>query len=576
MWSILLAEMEDTRIIRWRKGTWPQEMYMEPWYPIFEDALVTASHWNIVNKPQTESHHSARFWKSTLEVLTSGGYRFLQCDKNQGIHLISEEEYTEIARIEADRYVAVPHSVETENQIIKLQIKMMEALAATISKAFTKMEQRTPKHRIKHNTKHLEALREISQLVHSSIDKPATEFHLPEVRLLLKVHKKRKQGQPCPTRPIIPNCGLPSYRFSKWIGSLLAKVARKVLWNLESTDQFIKWLTDDSRGPNVRTFDFTNLYGSEPVNQTMKLFANAIEDLVDNENFALDDAVDNIVWKALTIPTDVPDELKETKEILGDFARLIVIITTELVRETMAKIDVGKGITKIVGTDSFLAMGCAPVAPVSILTLAHLETHHIGAEKCAKGMRRLIDDIVVDTDIITEEELRKAYPNYLELNAADEDHFLDVRINWSGRRWCTYPYIKPFATVPLNVNSCHPWTTLRAAAKNELLRMWKLCSHKGMRPQWTQFWYSRYKLADYNEEILRSILKEAISGVKTEKVSKERGINHVETWRGSRSPTDSVLTEKCNVKFSTAWKCGTTLMSMALKAHKQQYNNSKL
>ena len=42
-------------------------------------------------------------------------------------------------------------------------------------------------------------------------------------------------------------------------------MARTIPWNLGNTTQFQKWITDPNRGPNVRTFDFTNLYGSEPV-----------------------------------------------------------------------------------------------------------------------------------------------------------------------------------------------------------------------------------------------------------------------------------------------------------------------
>ena len=244
-------------------------------------------------------------------------------------------------------------------------------------------------------------------------------------------------------------------------------------------------------------------------------------------------------------------------------------MVAECIRGTLATLDLGDE-EKIIGTNRFLAMGCPPVAPLSIITLAYVEVKQHGREKCEIGMRRLIDDIIVDLDIISETNLYAAYSkhSYLELNVADYDHFLDVRFTWNGERHITYPYIKEFAVVPLNYFSNHPQHTIRAAAKNELMRLMGLINIDSAKPDWVEYWNTKYSMAQYPSNILRNILLEVISGTRLLREKEERGVNNIETWRGAHTGVDKSLTKETGFKVDTAWKVSTTLMSMALKMHK--------
>ena len=96
---------------------------------------------------------------------------------------------------------------------------------------------------------------------------------------------------------------------------------------------------------------------------------------------------------------------RELDEIMGrKSARLIVLLVAEGIRGTIATLDLGDE-ERIIGTNRFLAMGCPPVAPLSIITLAYLEIKQHGKQKCELGMRRLIDDIIVDLNVISEKSL---------------------------------------------------------------------------------------------------------------------------------------------------------------------------
>ena len=81
-------------------------------------------------------------------------------------------------------------------------------------------------------------------------------FKLPKLKLMLKIHKDKKNGH-WQTRPIVPTMNLPEYGLSKWIGRLLAKFARAIPWVLEDTGSFVTWLTARSRSGQIRTFDFS-------------------------------------------------------------------------------------------------------------------------------------------------------------------------------------------------------------------------------------------------------------------------------------------------------------------------------
>jgi len=247
-----------------------------------------------------------------------------------------------------------------------------------------------------------------------------------------------------------------------------------------------------------------------------------------------------------------------------------MILLAECIHCTIAELDIGNGERVILATEKFLAMGCPPVAPLSIITLAYIESKHLGYENCKNGMRRLIDDICVDLDVIDEERLRSIYPAYLELNYGEQGHFLDVQYVWSGGKFSHYPYVKPHATVPLNANSCHPWHTLRASAKNELRRLRKLCSEEEFIPAWTDYWRARYSLAGYSKEFLGIIEHEVLTKEHSKSMNKLRDVSHIEIWRGTETGVIPLLRNTTKMNVCKTWKVERSLLSLALKAHEKK------
>ena len=402
---------------------------------------------------------------------------------------------------------------------------------------------------------------QLAVFIRESITLPFATYKLPLLRMTLKVHKPLKNGL-IPTRPIIPTCGLPNFAYGQWLGKFLAKMARQIPWNLECTKDFQSWLAQPLRSKNVTTFDFSNLYGSEPVRQTLCLFASAIEEMP----WKFEDKDDALIFESLRKIVAVPPDLG-FEELIGSKTSILMLLLTEQIRCTIAELDLGDE-TIIVATDSFLAMGCPPVAPLSIISLGYLEFKAFGFDRCTAGMKRYIDDIALDTDIISELELRSIYPDYLILNGAGNEHFLDVSFKWSHSNFETWPYIKEFATIPLSYLSAHPYHTIRAAAKNELNRLMSLNSMNACKSAWAEYWFNKYTLARYPNGVLKCILQEVINGTAHIREKSTRGINHVETWRGVKTCFSHDATLYTKRKISSAWKVDNSLLSIALKAHK--------
>jgi len=252
-----------------------------------------------------------------------------------------------------------------------------------------------------------------------------------------------------------------------------------------------------------------------------------------------------------------------------------MLLLAECIFCTIAELDLGHGKKVLVSTAEFLAMGCPPVAPLSIIALAYLEHSCLGAERCTLGLRRLIDDIIIDTSIISESELRAIYPSYLELNEGDKGHFLDVAYTWCGDRFVTFPFIKPFTTIPLNANSCHPWHVLRASVKNELRRLLGLCSESCFEEPWVLYWRVRFLAAGYGRGFLDRIETEVRNPVKRVHVKKVHVVNHVETWMGTNTRTAASLSKTTMRNVSQVWKVQQSLLSMALRAHEWNGDNNK-
>lgn len=503
------------------------------------------------------------YWKIAFESLADEG-RFLACDKNLGVRFVSKQYYARLADVEKRNYEHNFHGI-TSDSIIKNMVSLAGFIHTAIyisSLAPNHLEKKT---RFNRESDHDIAKRVVrSQLavfIRESISLPFASYKLPLLRMTLKVHKPLKNGL-IPTRPIIPTCGLPNFAYGQWLGKFLAKMARQIPWNLECTKDFQTWLAQPRRSKNVTTFDFSNLYGSEPVKQTLFLFACAVEEMP--WKFADND--DALIFESLRKIVDVPPNLG-FEELIGAKSSILLLLLTEQVRCTIAELDLGDE-TIIVATDSFLAMGCPPVAPLSIISLGYLEWKAFGFDRCTAGMKRYIDDIALDTDIITEQELRSIYPPYLTLNGAGNEHFLDVSFQWSHSNFETWPYIKEFATIPLSYLSAHPYHTIRAAAKNELNRLMSLNSMSANKSAWAEYWFNKYTLARYPKDVLRCILQEVINGTTHIREKTARGINHVETWRGVKTAFAHDATLATKHRISSAWKVDNSLLSIALKAHK--------
>lgn len=554
-WKRQLAHLQtdDNPKVFVRKGTPIHERLMMELRKSTEGvALLTVTdvfdHLNVKSPGYTQK----RNWMKLLNSLNGSGH-FLSCDKNLGMRWVDCDTYHRLAEREARNYSArVDIDVASKQNELILYFKQEMQNILTI----TRIHRRS----FDLNSKEDLYLKSVAGLIQFSSQKEDDAYHLPMLKLLLKVHKPLKDGL-WQTRPIIPTFGLPSYETARWCGELLAKFARLIPYVLESSDQLLSWLNVQSRSPQVATFDFTNLYGNEPVRESILLLREAIRDLPYQFQ---KDSDDDIIWRAVTAPVDTPIALEN---IISGRAQFIVVVAAFVVKETIAALDIGDHVA-IVGTDSFLAMGSSPVAPISNIILAYLEFKQHGREKCESGMRRLIDDIIVDHNIITELDLRKAYPSYLTLNDSSDGHFLDVSFAYNGSGFDTWIYVKPFGVIPLNFNSCHPRHILIATARNELRRIMGRTSLKEARPAWAEYWFQKYTAADYPENVLSSMLLEFCTGTKTIKARNfdKRAHIHIEKWRGTRSHTDRHLSERLKEKTVTAWSVGQSLQSLAFNA----------
>jgi len=549
-----------TRYVRYTKGSWPPDYATRPFAANVAKAKAfqrSVLEKHILRNP-IDQQYTVDYWRRRLR-LTPSGTRFLQCDKNLGVRAVDGVTYAKLAAKECKNYEVVS-DVDVTFPAMDVSEKMFARVAAAVSLALPPCNGGIDLERFK-------VLQEISGFMRFTLEKRKGTFTFPRLRMLLKVHKTPEADGLVPTRPIIPNFGLPSYHIAKWLGGFMAKMAKTIPWNLESTDQFLEFIKDPVRSPRVASFDFSNLYGNEPVRETLSIFFDALTNWV----WKFDDVTDEIIFKALMAPVKVPEEL-DCCEVLNcgtGITYVFMLLLAECIHVTIAELDLGEK-KVLVATEKFLAMGCPPVAPLSIISLAYLEAERIGYAKCAKGMKRLIDDIIIDLDIISEAELRAAYPSYLKLNHGDVGHFLDVSYAWVGNKFVTFPYVKPFMTVPLNANSCHPWQLLRATVKNELRRLMKLCSETEFRAAWVGYWRTRFRLAGYSDHLLSAIETEVFGLRRIKAPRAECDVNHIEMWAGVDTKTNRILMRRSNKSVRQTWRVGTSLLSMALKAHERQ------
>jgi len=538
-------KVQVPRFVTIKKGTEAPEEQFEAYDSAVADAVrYTKKQYDIASKlTRWNKNHDVGEWNRTFNDLKKLG-RFMACDKNLGVKFVPMNVFNKYVERERKNYHPASIEYSEPSKMKKLFKDFIEEQYEAIVSITSRILIHAPKAKIFYKvaasrelitkgyiTKETKLQCAIAQVIDmfNNIRARREEHDIPILRLLLKVHKSIGADGLYPTRPIIPNCRLPGYLIGKWISKLMSKMVKQIPWALESTQQFKNWLGDSTRGRHVRCYDFTNLYGCEPVKETMSLFQEALESMPWNFN---DDEDASVMFELLMTPVSVPREM-EIDNIIGDNAvRLFTLIVAWLVRHTIAKVHNGEG-WKVVMTFDFLAMGCPPVAPLSIITLALLEQKALGRTRCERGMCRLIDDIVVDEDIITERELRAIYPQYLTLNHADDNHYLDVSFVWTGKKFATWPYVKPNAVIPLNFLSMHPGHIIKATAESELRRLLGLCSDSRMYEYWTEFWATKYELAGYPPHLLAGMLRRFIDGdSRVRKKKADRDINHVEKWRG--------------------------------------------
>lgn len=510
--------------------------------------------------------HTSKFYldkKFWVEILkNTSDCRYVLCDKNLGGEFIDKQEYFELTRRELRNYEEICELLPSNRTIEGILRSMVTDIGALL-KAFGEFMEKYDM-RIQPFTN----IRDIINFCHKL---PLSTCNVPQLKLLIKKHKAKKEGH-WQTRPIIPNTCLPIYQFAKFLGNFLARLQKLLPWVLEDSRNFRTWLLQSSRG-FVSTYDFTNLYGTEKTAETLILFDKAIKEFREKGIFVFESEHDEAVFVGLLKPLKLPSQQYDHMQLRNVELSALSVMTYLCIKNTTAVIETDDGSFHIARTKEFLAMGSPPVAPLSNITLAYLEWKKFGWDKCVSGMRRLIDDIALDQSVITQDELMSAYPDYLTLNEAGSEHFLDVSFRQTEMSIETWPYVKPFAVIPLNIASAHTQHTKIAAAKGELKRLLELCSRPEMWNPWIDLWKLRYGIAGYDTEKLASQVLKSMSTIREKrKTNLQSTLIHVETWNGSRTSTHKDLKRFVNSYFEainfensmTAWSQQPALSNILL------------
>lgn len=519
----------------------------------------------LSSSTRKEEYIRAECWRRTLKSNEGG---FLLCDKNLGVKYVNGEEYEFLHNRECSKYITITRErmlIEEDtgdwyNDAVKQIRKDKKRVLYEVAEELPHSIGRNRRTCIKEDGKLIvDAWDEIVLNLLFNTDEQENVGRIPKLKLLVKVHKDKKDGH-WQTRPIVPSCTLPEYKLSKWIGGILAKYAKLIPWVLDCTEDFQNWLTTKRENNTVfSTYDFTNLFGSEPVLETMRLLDEAL-DILPFE-FTEDDDVFiwNLLKKRVTIPKALQKYFHEPR------AKAIVVFTLICVAQTVMCIDNGREV-KIAFTDEFLAMGSGPVAPVSNITLALKEYKKLGIQLCTRGMKRYIDDIITRDHLISEDVLRSIYPEYLTLNKGNENVYLDIEfrvINGDVYHWL---YTKPFPVIPLNFKSNHPKHTIINACKNELLRMIERTNLTNTISYAVELWYVKYSLADYPQDVLSSIIQEVASvRWRREKRKQDFEIKHIMRYNGTDSNVNRTIQRMTGFSAIKVWKTQTNLQSMAIK-----------
>lgn len=395
------------------------------------------------------------------------------------------------------------------------------------------------------------------------------QSNLPRLRLLIKVHKIKAAGK-IPTRPIVPASTAPAGIIGMIAGKILGNVQTAIPWICKNTEHFIEWLSDEYRG-EVKTFDFTNLFGNEKVIDTVAHLGWAIR----YRPQWFENGKQAEVTKAFLVEIPIPGWLgwvfpHRTK------AALLEIMVAYVIRETIFLAPTKEG-PQIFLTTECLAMGAAPVCPVSNIVLAVMEARKHGDDICEKAIRRFVDDIAMDSSLLHSNELRSAYPAYLTLNDAEEGTFLDLNFRqWKGKR-CTrhvayWPHLKnPIPSLP-HYSTAHRYATKKAMLKNELGRMARRCSHREFYPYYRDVVLKRFKKAQYPGSMINQYT--SYSWEQAKAVTEKCGIrgrmlntvNHIAKMYWNPPPIAAIFNkafEEYDVR--TAWKANARIAQLPRK-----------
>lgn len=532
--------------------------------------LATSTLNEIHRQPTLSIFLTTLFWNATLQHMR--GQRYIQFDKNLGGSLIDKEEYFKLTNREALNYEKTLNYSKELRQIERIVYELRQDLSTLL----VSVTQYGQQFKIKKDPATADIWEDMEKLISESVF--SEKFSIPKLKLLAKVHKNKTNGL-YQTRPIIPNCCLPSYQLSKFLGFFTAKFQKYIPWILEDSTKFREWLALPRA--DVATFDFSNLYGNEPIQETLVLFDEAMKGFYLNGFFANMNPNDQftltLLLQSVCTDTNVAKEFLRKNEahlLLQQDISLLTFMVYITCKETICYTETGPDEFKILKTTKFLAMGSPPVAPISNITLAWVEYKRFGKELCVRGLRRLIDDIVIDTDLITEAQIKATYPNYLTLNDSGNSHFLDVSFIKTNKGYITWPYVKPYATIPLSIYSFHPPATKKAAAICELKRLQNLCSLDALKQDWTECWRTRYSLAGYD---VAKLEREA-SITKAKRPAETKRI-HIELWKGQKTTTASQIRHAVNrtpefshvnttfTRFMTAWSQPSSLQEILHQSH---------
>ncbi len=500
--------------------------------------MIEETHHMLEDLPQTMNADTV---KRALDIEILEGIGYMETDKNMG-------------------FVCLPIPVilaQYDTEMRKYQVlgTVMEVYDATKARLVDEADS-ARKHLAK-RCKKKGILKDALTYIERHTDQRA--MRIPVLRLLVKLHKITAvpHNLQFPTRPIIPACVSPFGGLSAVMGSVLARIQKKIPWIVEDTDDFLLWLRDKKRDV-VRTYDFTNLFGTEPVGPTMQL----LEELILYKPEWLED--DYV--KPFLVVMDTPIELLY---ILRGRSTLLEVLVAYTLRETVAVITATDG-NYVVSTKNFLAMGVGTVAPLSNITLAMCELRALGEARATECLRRLIDDIAADLTLITREELFSIYPSYLTLNDAKDGVYLDVQFRRIAKgHFFTFPNIKsPCADIPA-YESVHRNSSKRAIAMNELSRLAKLSSTDEVYRVYRQRHIGRLQKARFPDHIVHQA--ESVSWFqalcKREQKPDEGVIfRHVTVMHDYDVDVVSMLRKHFpRMHFMTAWKRNQTLVSINKK-----------